>query len=204
VLIGALIPWCALRKLVPAVILLLSAGCARDNGEPAEEATTGERAGLFLPALGAAPRAQSDGVPEIDWLDLLPADERERLLAGEWPEFEIDHTGDRAMAQVGSAATVPQMQGLRMRIPGQVVPLEIEADGAMRSFFLVPYYGACLHMLPPPPNQILYAELDRPEPPPEVWEPVFLTGTLRIEYADTELADASYRVVDASLTPGAE
>lgn len=197
-------PGRGMRLTILVLALLMSSACAREDEEQPEEPAGGQRSGLFLPALGAVPRAPADGLPEIDWLDLLPTDERERLLTGEWPEFEIDHSGDGAMAQVGSSATVPAVEGLRMRIAGYVVPLEMEADGAMRSFFLVPYYGACLHMPPPPPNQILYAELDQPEQPPDLWEAVFLSGTLRIEHADTELADASYRVVDASLEPWAE
>ena len=44
------------------------------------------------------------------------------------------------------------------RIPGFVVPLKTTEDIRILEFFLVPYYGACIHVPPPPPNQIIHVK----------------------------------------------
>lgn len=152
---------------------------------------------LFLPPPGKAKPTDDD--LEIDWLDLMPDDEREALLRGEWPEVDVDHGGAGPMAQFGSRATVAAMEGRRVRIPGYIVPLEFDAQQRVKSMFLVPYYGACIHVPPPPPNQLIYVELDPAIELPSLWDAWWLTTTLRIEAADTELGSSSYRGYEATL-----
>jgi hypothetical protein len=41
------------------------------------------------------------------------------------------------------------LDGAMIRIPGFVVPLEFDEEQTISQFFLVPYFGACLHMPPP-------------------------------------------------------
>jgi hypothetical protein len=47
------------------------------------------------------------------------------------------------------------MNGKNIRIGGYPVPLETDAKGRSTLFFLVPYPGACIHVPPPPPNQLV-------------------------------------------------
>ena len=55
-------------------------------------------------------------------------------------------------------AQVRQLQGKRVSIPGFMVPLEDDAQ-EVTEFLLVPYAGACIHVPPPPPNQMVYVQL---------------------------------------------
>ena len=71
----------------------------------------------------------------------------------------------------------------------------------MRSFFLVPYYGACIHVPPPPPNQLIYAELDAAIEVPSMWEAQWLTAELQISRVDADIASSSYRAVSAQIEP---
>src|SRR5687768_227568 len=66
-----------------------------------------------------------------------------RMLAG------LDYnTGEMTPA-------LSQANGKRVRVPGYMVPLDDSASG-VDEFILVPYYGACIHTPPPPPNQMVY------------------------------------------------
>ncbi|MEO8924216.1 MAG: DUF3299 domain-containing protein [Caldimonas sp.] len=56
------------------------------------------------------------------------------------------------------APTVDDMNGVLVKLPGYVVPLE-EVRGGLKEFLLVPYFGACIHTPPPPANQ---ASLGKP------------------------------------------
>ena len=55
-------------------------------------------------------------------------------------------------------ADVKALDGADVRISGYVVPLEDGMDQATE-FLLVPTNGACIHMPPPPPNQIVHVKM---------------------------------------------
>jgi len=66
-------------------------------------------------------------------------------------------------------------------------------------FLLVPELGACIHVPPPSPNQIVLVE--KPQGSPEMFAPVWVTGTLRADPTATILADAGYRIDNAVTEP---
>ena len=70
------------------------------------------------------------------------------------------------------------------------MPLEFDPEG-VRDFILVPYYGACIHVPPPPPNQlvlvsskILWKE--------SRWIPVTVSGNLTTKIQQTDRGDTGY------------
>ena len=67
--------------------------------------------------------------------------------------------------------------GQYANLPGFLVPLELN-EGQVKSFFIVPYYGACLHYPPPPPNQIVYVQLSDYIPLPDMQLAYQFTGVL--------------------------
>ncbi|MCU0646993.1 MAG: DUF3299 domain-containing protein [Gemmatimonadaceae bacterium] len=111
-------------------------------------------AGLVLAAAGAAmaaappppptarpvamtlAAAMADTTAQIDW----------RILAG------LDYNNNKA------TDTLKKLNGRSVRIPGFVVPLDDFAEEGAE-FLLVPYYGACVHTPPPPPNQMVFVEM---------------------------------------------
>ena len=56
----------------------------------------------------------------------------------------------------------------------------------------MPYFGACLHYPPPPPNQIIYAE--NAEGIEFTFDPVWLTGILEVALVENEVATSAYRL----------
>ncbi len=152
-------------------------------------------------------------VTELDWDVLIPEEWRpERLLEGlsedgaslddikdEDPRAEL--IMDKLMALWKQAPVVESLDGTRVKLPGFVVPVEFDLDD-VSEFLLVPYYGACIHVPPPPANQIVHVVL------PEgktyrggVFDTVWVTGVLRIERFSSEMADAGYRLEALALAP---
>jgi hypothetical protein len=98
--------------------------------------------------------------------------------------------------QVGSdqpPQIVGALNGKRVRIGGYVVPLDFEAT-SVKEFLLVPFVGACIHVPPPPANQIVYVKSDKGFEVGGQFDPVWVTGTLKTETAFTGLADAGYTI----------
>ena len=58
-----------------------------------------------------------------------------------------------------SVNTVDRFNGKHVELNGFIVPVETNAQREIMAFFIVPYFGACIHYPPPPPNQIVFVSL---------------------------------------------
>lgn len=129
----------------------------------------------------------------LDWVELLPEDERD--LAVDMPDplehDYLDESGPAAI-QSGSSATNVALNGTLARVPGFVVPLTVTPQGLLGEFLLVPYFGACIHMPPPPPNQIIYVKFPKGFDLKSLYEPVWVTGALSTAVQDTRMASTAY------------
>jgi hypothetical protein len=95
-----------------------------------------------------------------------------------------DQLVERHRAQ--SEDTVAALDGKAVRLPGYVLPLEFDGP-RVADFLLVPWVGACVHTPPPPINQIVRV---RPAKPFEVqgsFDPVWVSGALRIRRQERAL-----------------
>jgi uncharacterized protein len=98
--------------------------------------------------------------------------------------------------QPGAGATVAvvkELDGKRVRIGGYVVPLDFEATN-VKEFLLVPFVGACIHVPPPPPNQIIYVKAAKGFDVAGSFDPVYVTGTLTVASQYTCLAETGYSI----------
>lgn len=153
----------------------------------------------LTPPLLAAPKV-------VDWLDLLPEEDYQAMLdmpeiGHDWGEeapgdFTTNLRGnDRDLPEVMfSTRVVPSMDDQQIQIGGYPVPLETNEQGNYTSFFLVPWPGACIHVPPPPPNQIILVDYPQGVAIDDIYLPLWLTGLLQIDQTSNELADASYRL----------
>src|ERR1700753_530526 len=103
-----------------------------------------------------------------------------------------------------STSPVRQLQGKRVSIPGFMVPLEDDAQ-EVTEFLLVPYAGACIHVPPPPPNQMVYVQLSHGgKAKMSFTEPIVVTGTLKITTGKSPYGDVSYNLDGETVKPYAE
>jgi hypothetical protein len=138
----------------------------------------------------------------IGWDDLLPKD------WDPWAGFKatdlraLADTDPRAVEMFRRVRAVwdeaplqASMDGVAIRIPGYVVPLEETAQG-VRELLLVPHFGACIHTPPPPANQIVHVRLKTPAKTLSSMDTVWISGTLKLARATTVHGVSGY-VMDA-------
>ncbi|MBI4724502.1 MAG: DUF3299 domain-containing protein, partial [Rhodomicrobium sp.] len=93
----------------------------------------------------------------------------------------------------GQTAVVKELDGKRVRIGGYVVPLDFDAAN-VKEFLLVPFVGACIHVPPPPPNQIIYVKAAKGFGVEGSFDPVWVTGTIKTASQYTGLAETGYSI----------
>ena len=135
----------------------------------------------------AATADEGTAVRELQWDDLLPQEEEPPA-----PSWVVDHSAipsfDNFQIPTG---VVPELNGQKVKIPGFIVPLDL-VDGKVSSSLLVPYFGACIHVPPPPPNQIVHVKFAKPIEIDSIWDPIWVTGKLGIERFASEFVEAGY------------
>jgi hypothetical protein len=185
-------------------------------------------AGLaFALSNAASPAAAVEQVKEIKWADLVPVSAPPKLkpfFAGRAPAIggpmsavpgadptvrpsQESGPDARWMSAPGQAtrlkeqpAVVTGLDGKRVNIGGYVVPLDFDAT-EIKEFLLVPYVGACIHVPPPPPNQIVYVKTAKGFRIKSMFEPVYVTGKMTTTVAFTGLADAGYTLEAETVSP---
>ncbi len=146
----------------------------------------------------------------IEWPDLIPQDDLEALLNPpdylndiEDGSFEDQITGqiqntiaaardDRYQQALVSTNIKPEMDGQSIRIPGFIVPLEFDDDQIITQFFLVPFFGACIHVPPPPPNQIIFVNFPKGLKLEALYDPFWISGKLNTTLTQNDLATSAY------------
>lgn len=151
------------------------------------------------------PSAAEEQVQTVEWIDLMP--EEDQKLLEQLPEldhdesspsiFDDNYAGDdpaaAAWQQILQSARVrTELNNKKIRIPGFIVPLEFDSQQNVTSFFLVPYFGACIHVPPPPPNQIIYVSGAKNLKADMIYSPFWITGTLTTDSISHDLANSSY------------
>ena len=151
---------------------------------------------FFFALLMSVMAVANDEIRELEWLDLMPEDE-----AKVWMDAsnQVDHTGFGDPEAFQSFRTVGELDGQNVKIPGFVVPIETDGEGNLKEFFLVPYFGACIHVPPPPANQLIYGRLEEPIPMVNIWDAFWMEGQLNIEDISNETAASAYTMDVSSL-----
>lgn len=146
----------------------------------------------------------------IEWTDLMPKEDFEALsnppsylneIEDGSPEDQISNqvanaienaADDRYQQALASTRVVPEMDGKAIKIPGFVVPLEFDENRAITEFFLVPFFGACIHVPPPPPNQVIHVSSPEGFTERELYNPFWISGIVRTSYTSNQVASATY------------
>ena len=148
----------------------------------------------------------------VEWLDLMPKKDLNALLN---PPSYIENIQEgivedeilNELKNLPKSLTDPyqkalvstdvkkEMNGKAIKIPGFIVPLDFSSEKEIKNFFLVPYFGACIHVPPPPPNQIIYVSSEKPFQLKNLYDPYWISGTLKTTSVTNDLAIAAYSMV---------
>ncbi len=155
----------------------------------------------------------------LEWVDLIPEDDLEALLnpPAYLDEIEDGSIEDMIASQIGNAIALAEdsryqqalvstrviddHDGRHVRLPGFIVPLEYDDNQRITQFFLVPYFGACIHLPPPPPNQIVLVDYPDGIKLDHIYEPFWVLGQLHTEVNENDLALSAYQMSARILEP---
>ena len=153
----------------------------------------------------AAPAFAADDPMVLKWADLMPPAAPRKpksFLSGRAP----DDPTQRPASEVGPDArwmsgpkthmsepvpVVESLNGKRVSLGGYIVPLDFDAT-SVKEFLLVPFVGACIHVPPPPANQIVFVQSAKGAVVKGLFAPVTVTGKLTTTPSFTGLADTGY------------
>ena len=172
--------------------------------------------GFFLATAHAAPK-------KIDWDDLAPPSKGGKMIdfgkigkpRGMPKVSEFGGSAEDMNAWVDNMGFMKQMQpqegnqiatnlnGQEVKIAGYVTPLTFDGEKVVE-FLFVPYLGACIHVPPPPANQIVYVSNAKGLKADDLYDPLWLTGTLRASPINTIVANAGYWIESAKVEPYSE
>ncbi|UTW12463.1 DUF3299 domain-containing protein [Marinobacterium rhizophilum] len=162
------------------------------------------------PALWALNTLNGQTVEALEWDALMPADFTFEQVYGTQDFGDLDDFDPRAqqklddmMQALQSAPVVPELDGKMVRIPGFVVPLD-GVGQKVTEFFLVPYFGACIHTPPPPSNQIILTRFEPGTELKNLFDAVWITGTLKVESFSHEVAASGYSIEAYRIEPYVE
>lgn len=134
------------------------------------------------------PQLIPEGAPVIvpQMTPLHDLSQLSNALAGE--------SGPAAQQQAPDAPVVKALDGQQVKLPGYIVPLEVSEEGRTTEFLLVPYYGACIHVPPPPSNQIVHVFSEIGIKVEELYQPYWIEGPMQVKASSSELAEAGYQM----------
>jgi hypothetical protein len=157
---------------------------------------------LALVAFGAAVTGMRPAITPADARgDRLEARIERAIAAGD--PVTLDW---KAMAQLNyktgeMPASLRKLNGVVVRIPGFMVPLE-DTETRVTEFLLVPYFGACIHVPPPPPNQMAHVLMKQNQiVDVNLWDPIWIVGTLTIENVESPYGMVGFQVTGEHIQP---
>jgi hypothetical protein len=155
---------------------------------------------------------------EIEWPDLMPKEDLEALMNP--PEYlddiadgsEEDALPDQFSMQTEdpddpyqkalvSTKIIPEFNKRKIRLPGFIVPLDFDDHYIITQFLLVPFFGACIHLPPPPPNQIIFATYEPGLTLDDLSDAFFVEGTIFTELKKGEIATSAYSMTIDRVLP---
>ena len=145
---------------------------------------------------------------EIKWEALIPEGYQPELIFSKYQpilekfednDAEAEATYEKMMSEINNAPLNTEIDQQHIKIGGFIAPL-VFLNGDIVEFLLVPYFGACIHVPPPPTNQIILVKTT-PEHAidgDKAYFPVWVSGVISVEKQTTDIGEAGYRIQDAA------
>lgn len=151
---------------------------------------------------------------EVMWDALIPAEFTSEVIMAKYAD-RLDQLEDGStegyevyaemQEEFNNAPVNEVIDGALIRLPGFIAPLEY-TDDLITEFLLVPYFGACIHVPPPPANQTVLVKTDAAHgiKIEDSYNPIWVMGMLTTDQVTTELAEAGYYMENAIIEPYSE
>ncbi|MFT2089689.1 DUF3299 domain-containing protein [Paraglaciecola sp. 2405UD69-4] len=152
---------------------------------------------------------------DLNWAQLMPEEDHQviaRYQQNSEPQ-NLEQMTAKVMRSI-NAAKDQQYQGAlistnttakfadkMVNISGFIVPIDFYEDQSVQSFFFVPYFGACIHLPAPPPNQMIFVQLERGFKDLDITNTYTLTGKLQIELFEDLMGTSAYTLELVSIVP---
>lgn len=146
---------------------------------------------------------------ELAWEQLIPEDELAILLNPPDSVYDIadgsamdnievlngrNEEDSKYFAALKSFNVVEAFKDKKIKLPGFIVPLTVDEKNKVTEFFVVPYFGACLHMPPPPPNQVVFIKLKDGIVLKSLYDPYWFEGTLKVSRYTADVGASAYSI----------
>ncbi len=154
---------------------------------------------FFLALLFSSPLLADEPLL-LDWIDLIPENERHEYSENGMPLLAHDEDSADFFKQNSSANVRLELNKSHVKIPGFVIPLEADED-KVTEFLLVPYFGACIHVPPPPTNQIIHVIYKKGASYQALWDVVYVTGELITKTSIHDEIQSSYQLNALKIEP---
>lgn len=146
---------------------------------------------------------------EIEWEELIPSSwHPEKIFEGinidDYEDNDPRLTGllEQMVEEWNNAPANIDLEGLFIKIPGFIVPLDWDENGGLKELLLVPYFGACIHVPPPPANQIIYIHLEEPLKDLGLMDTIWVYGELKImTHNSGSMGTSGYMVETHKIEP---
>lgn len=146
------------------------------------------------------------------WTDLMPKDDLDALLnppdyineiAENSAEDKLTNKETKAAINsdskensyhqaLASTRIIPAINNAAIRLPAYIVPLEFDDSQRVTQFFLVPFFGACIHLPPPPPNQTIFVNYPKGFTLESLYDPYWVSGVIKTSLVENDMAIAAY------------
>jgi uncharacterized protein len=135
---------------------------------------------------------------ELTWSELIPPDappqQTQPAPMHDLADALAAESGPAAQQQSPAAPVVQGLHDTQVKLPGYIVPLDVTEEGRVTEFLFVPYFGACIHVPPPPSNQIVHVTSELGVQMDALYQPFWIEGPLKVEATDSEMGSAGYKM----------
>ena len=195
-----------MKKTIQVLVVIISSLCLTAAAEPVRQITWNNLIPAHLAKDDYLENMTEDQKDLVMWFinayELLPKRDKEsnesyKELDDAMPALKkhgIDIAKVMEKRREMRTAVVKDLNGKLVRLPGYILPLEMSGSKVIE-FLLVPYVGACIHVPPPPPNQIVFVKTGAKKgyKNKQLYAPVWVTGVISVKsmVKDLYLVDGS-------------
>jgi hypothetical protein len=151
---------------------------------------------------------QDGDYARITWDDLLPPDwdpgkvfDSLNFDAMDDNDPRVDNALKKFKKLWDEAPVNPAVKGKAIKISGFVASLDFTGQDELKEFLLVPYFGACIHVPPPPANQIIHVTVEEPGQGIRSMDVVTVYGKLALEKTEADMGTSGYSLKAEMIEP---